>query len=123
MWETNSIQDAALFVIVNLAASPASRPYLRELDAVKQLSSIAEYPEENWDLSENEAKQLGFQCLKAVSCCCVVYSIVCWSFASLLKNCYGVVFNTENGIVLSPWFGREFWSTSYEIFFGIFEFE
>lgn len=64
-WEANSMQDAALFCVLNLAATPESRAVVMESDGVQLLSLIAEY--EATDISVDEANQMEFQSLKAVS--------------------------------------------------------
>lgn len=70
-WDANSAEDAALFCILNLAAVPSSREYLREIDTVKLLTWITICGEDNNDNnSQNDAtdeatKLLDFQCTKA----------------------------------------------------------
>ena len=60
------MQDAALFVIMNLAASETSREAVRELDGVQILTKITEHRQNNpIQLTFDEGKQLDFQCLKA----------------------------------------------------------
>ena len=41
-WDSNSSQDAALFIILNLSAAPVAREYIREIDAVHHLSMITQ---------------------------------------------------------------------------------
>jgi hypothetical protein len=65
------MQDAALSVVMNLAASTASREYINDALTIKVLSCISEYPrtlvnEENC-ISKEQIQQMNFQCLKAVS--------------------------------------------------------
>jgi hypothetical protein len=69
-WDSNSMQDAALFIVMNLSACPSSRDYVKEADAVSILAFIAEYRNlslEERTLSEEEQRQQEFQCMKAVS--------------------------------------------------------
>lgn len=72
-WEANSIQDAALFTIMNLAAESPVRRILRDDGAVNVLSSIADYAtmSSRKDISAIDPivgeMQQQFQCLKAVS--------------------------------------------------------
>jgi hypothetical protein len=66
-WDSNSEQDAALFVILNLSAEPSARKYLREWGTVALMSTITAceknqaFDKENGD----ERKIAEFQCLKA----------------------------------------------------------
>lgn len=66
-WDPNSMQDAALYIVLNLCACEFSRDFARESDAVRILSLIADYqtlaPKKH--LSLEEQYQLEFQCLKA----------------------------------------------------------
>jgi hypothetical protein len=65
-WDSNSMQDAALFVIMNLAASETSREAVREMDGVQILTLITEHRQNNpIQLTFDEGKLLDFQCLKA----------------------------------------------------------
>ena len=68
MWESNSLQDAALFTILNLATSQPARHYLKEVDTVHTLSGITDFTkndsEENVPEDSNY-KVEQFQCLKA----------------------------------------------------------
>ena len=89
-WDSNSMQDAALFIIMNLAANPSSRDHVKEADGVSVLTYITKYRilhmksssptntsgegENNTNseldedgLSEEEKCQEAFQCIKAVS--------------------------------------------------------
>jgi hypothetical protein len=69
-WDSNSIQDAALFIVMNLAACPSSRAYVNDIDAVSTLSCITEYntqKPEGQELTFEVARQQEFQCMKAVS--------------------------------------------------------
>jgi hypothetical protein len=69
-WDSNSMQDAALFIVMNLAACSSSRAYVNEIDAVSTLSCITEYntkkPEQQ-ELTIEVARQQEFQSMKAVS--------------------------------------------------------
>jgi hypothetical protein len=71
IWNSNSIQDAALSIVMNLAASTASREYINETLTIKILSAITEYPQilvkERHEISKEQTEQMNFQCLKAVS--------------------------------------------------------
>jgi len=70
-WKSNSMQDAALFIVMNLAAMKSSRDHILELNGIQVLTRITEYNkrarrEIGGDLAD-EQKQLDFQRLKAVS--------------------------------------------------------
>lgn len=72
VWDGNSIQDAALFVVLNLAACVETRHFLDEAGALHVLSSITDYTmlkhdDESMELSDDERKHQEFQCIKAVS--------------------------------------------------------
>jgi len=62
-WEANSMQDAALFCVLNLTATPESRAIVIQSDGVQLLSMIADY--HATDISVDEANQMEFQSLKA----------------------------------------------------------
>jgi len=70
-WEANSMQDAALFSLLNLSTTHPARHYLKEVDAVHVLSMIADFPTTNNSAvpqSEDADPQVAnqdFQCLKA----------------------------------------------------------
>jgi len=69
-WDANSLQDAALFTLLNMSAIPAARPYLRELDSTKPLAQIIKAATTRLGsgsvtADEQKQKQLAFQCLKA----------------------------------------------------------
>lgn len=78
-WESNSMQDAALSVVLNLSASSRSREYMNEPHIVKILSTIAGYPkllgrrlrknvsQSNVTITSEEHQTMHFQALKAVS--------------------------------------------------------
>lgn len=70
-WHSNSIQDSALYVVMNLAATKASRDYLRELNTINLLTCITDYNKpmrrELYGELTDEQRQLEFQRLKAVS--------------------------------------------------------
>jgi hypothetical protein len=80
MWDGNSIQDTALYILMNLAISHSTRPYLNEHNVGKAVSLVAKYscsslitstsPNSNSNPSsvDNEEKQKDLQCLKAVRC-------------------------------------------------------
>ena len=73
-WESNSMQDAALSIVLNLSASCKSREYMFEPRVIKVLTMIAEYPrlmgrtlrknKHNFMLKDCET--MNFQALKAV---------------------------------------------------------
>jgi hypothetical protein len=68
-WDSNSVQDTALSIIMNLSACPLSREYTNETQTIKVLSTITKYPERTETmeiLDEPQRKQMNFQCLKAV---------------------------------------------------------
>lgn len=75
-WEPHSIQDSALYILVNLSITPSARDWLRSEDAVVTLGNIASYSaasrmgnyggeEEEKEGMETEERQKGIQCLKA----------------------------------------------------------
>lgn len=66
-WNSNSEQDAALFVILNLSAEPSAREYLRELGTVALMLTITVYEKKQVFEKYNvdEKKIVEFQCLKA----------------------------------------------------------
>uniref|UniRef100_A0A7S4QZ69 Ataxin-10 domain-containing protein n=2 Tax=Ditylum brightwellii TaxID=49249 RepID=A0A7S4QZ69_9STRA len=66
-WDANSMQDAALFTILNLSATSVARNYLREEDAVHILATVADFATSHCsgDATTPEEKQQQFQCLKA----------------------------------------------------------
>lgn len=66
-WDSNSVQDAALFVIMNLAAQPASREQIRMMDGVHVLRQITEYKNSHVSETFDESGHGEFQRLKAVS--------------------------------------------------------
>lgn len=77
-WEANSIQDSALFLLLNVSCLREARSQLMHLQAVQVLSSIADYGISSGDALRNggkgslkktsEEKMVqSFQCLKAVS--------------------------------------------------------
>ena len=68
MWDANSLQDAALFTILNMSSVSAARPYLREFDAARPLGTIIVTATRRLGSRPTETdqqKQLAFQCLKA----------------------------------------------------------
>lgn len=67
-WEANSMQDAALFSLLNLSTTHPARHYLKEVDAVHVLSMIADFPTTNngtLQSSDPQKANQDFQCLKA----------------------------------------------------------
>mmetsp|Transcript_28175 Transcript_28175/g.51005 ORF Transcript_28175/g.51005 Transcript_28175/m.51005 type:complete len:797 (-) Transcript_28175:47-2437(-) len=68
-WKSNSIQDAALFIVMNLAAMKSSRDTILELSGVNAMTKITEHNKrirrDKTDYSSDEQKQLEFQPLKA----------------------------------------------------------
>lgn len=69
-WDSNSMQDTALSIVMNLSACSLSREYLNEAETIKVLSTITNYPEtadSRGHLDDAQRKQMNFQCLKAVS--------------------------------------------------------
>jgi hypothetical protein len=60
------MQDAALFIILNLTALESAREFVRNADGVYLLTQLAEYRQRNpTQMTLDEGKQLDFQCLKA----------------------------------------------------------
>ena len=73
LWHSNSLQDAALSIVFNLAASSKSREYMNEPHTVKVLSTIAEYPKIlgnskgcSNSMTREQNQVIALQCLKAV---------------------------------------------------------
>jgi len=66
VWNPNSVQDLALYIVLNLAACPTSRDYVFEANAFTVLSSIAAYSTRCVQGMETNPQQ-EFQSLKAVS--------------------------------------------------------
>ena len=74
LWESNSIQDAALSIVLNLSAYGKSREYMYEPHIVKVLTVIAEYPrlmakstrKNSQSIPQNDQETMNFQALKAV---------------------------------------------------------
>jgi hypothetical protein len=73
-WQSNSMQDAALFIVMNLAAMKSSRDVILEANGVPILTRITEHNKQNRRKTgkqlSDEQKQLEFQRLKAVSSFC-----------------------------------------------------
>lgn len=68
MWSTTSIQDAALYIVLNLASCTDSRDYVVETGTIDALCAIAHFPEaDRSNTNEEQVAQREFQCLKAVS--------------------------------------------------------
>ena len=70
-WDSNSMQDSALFIIMNLSACQTVRDFVIEAGTVSVLSYITDYNAFKFDdkhiLNSDEIKQQDFQCMKAVS--------------------------------------------------------
>jgi hypothetical protein len=69
-WDSHSMQDAALFIVMNLAACSSSRAYMNDIDAVSTLACIIEYNNEKSEEQQGTfelARQQEFQCMKVVS--------------------------------------------------------
>lgn len=74
-WDSNSTQDAALYVLMNLALTPVTRPHLRNDNVARRISLIAQYSSspilpnqgdgEDDQGALNGEKQKNLQCLKA----------------------------------------------------------
>ena len=73
-WDSNSMQDAALSIVLNLSASSKSREYMHEPYTVKILSAISKYPKHllldrtSSYIALEQNQVMNFQCLKAVRC-------------------------------------------------------
>ena len=65
-WESNSIHDTALFVVLNLTAVLPEE--MTQLDAIRVLSLIADYKGKGNETLEQKS-QMQFQSIKAVSVC------------------------------------------------------
>lgn len=66
-WDSDSMQDAALFIVLNLASCPMARDYILEESVVEVLAAIADYETPQEDEMSVQRRQLDFQSLKAVS--------------------------------------------------------
>jgi hypothetical protein len=70
-WDSNSEQDTALSIVINLAACPASRELMHEGYTIKVLSNIANSHTlrrgGKFPITFDQKQQLDLQCLKAVS--------------------------------------------------------
>jgi hypothetical protein len=66
-WDPNSMQDAALYIVLNLCACEFSRDFAKESDAISTLSLISDYQKftVKKHVELEEQCQLEFQCLKA----------------------------------------------------------
>jgi len=66
-WDSGSAQDAALFVVLNLSATPSARECMRELDAIHILTAITNYYPADSSIPDDYVKKelLEFQRLKA----------------------------------------------------------
>ena len=83
LWESNSIQDTALSIVLNLSATCSSREYMYEPHIVKVLTLIAEYPRvmgksDSHKISRKEIETMNFQSLKAVRE--ILYAVLLGSF-------------------------------------------
>eukprot|EP00536_Pseudo-nitzschia_multiseries_P011380 jgi/Psemu1/289649/fgenesh1_pg.383_\ len=72
LWDSNSLQDAALFIVYNLAASSRSREYMNEPNTVEVLSMVAKCPihvgkaqNDCKSITTEQEEVMAFQCLKA----------------------------------------------------------
>lgn len=78
-WSSNSIQDIALSIILNLSACSSSREYISEASTIKTLSNIVTFPcpmSDGAEMTEEERRQMIFQGLKAVSDPCSIFCAV-----------------------------------------------
>ena len=68
-WESSSMQDLALSIVVNLSACPVSREYVSDAQSLMILSTVTKYCDQVdlETLKESRRNQMDFQCLKAVS--------------------------------------------------------
>lgn len=69
VWDSSSMQDAALYILMNLAITPATRPDIRNSSVVRKISAVARFSISPANGSSNldEEEQKNLQCLKAVS--------------------------------------------------------
>jgi hypothetical protein len=65
LWDCSSIQDAALYIVMNLCACDASRTYLDDKNAISILCLINVHQSFKRRMTEEQRIQLEFQCLKA----------------------------------------------------------
>lgn len=112
-WQSNSMQDAALFIVMNLAAMKSSRETILELHGVDVLTRITEYNKHIRREAEatDEQKQLDFQRLKAVSV--LVWSVVVAAAKVVVLTLHNApLWTAANGSGVSHWLGRAFWSAT-----------
>ncbi|KAL3923547.1 MAG: hypothetical protein SGILL_001594, partial [Bacillariaceae sp.] len=67
-WDSDSLQDTALSIVMNLSACSFSREYMNEAQTIKVLSTITNYPESAGlmdHLDDAQRNQMKLQCLKA----------------------------------------------------------
>lgn len=67
-WDSNSMQDAALYILMNLALTPATRPSLRNDNIARRISVISRYSSSLASQIPHDhegEKQKDLQCLKA----------------------------------------------------------
>lgn len=105
-WDSNSVQDAALHIILNLAACPVSRDYVFEADAVTVLSAIAKFPTLGRDNETNaQISQKEYQCLKAVS---TQKQFVAPHLYNSLSSSSNLFFRAAHGSCVFAWITRSF---------------
>jgi hypothetical protein len=120
-WYSNSIQDTALSIVMNLSACSSSREYMSDTSTIKTLSDIVEFPNllsSDCDMGDGEQRQMRFQCLKAVSASMSVspFSVMLfqkdsWCQVLSFNNIYSVL-STEDGTLLFDWISGIFWKIS-----------
>lgn len=70
-WDSNSMQDAALYVLMNFAITPGTRPHVKNDHVARMVALVARYssspqgPES--EVEDGKEQQKNLQCLKAVS--------------------------------------------------------
>lgn len=95
-WYPNSIQDAALSIVMNLSACSSSREYMNDISTIKTLSDIVGFPSllpKVYEMGDGDKRQMRFQCLKAVSAS--VFLFLCPAFA---RDSCGHVLSVYNSI-------------------------
>ncbi len=111
-WESNSLQDTALSIVLNLSATGSSREYMYEPHIVKVLTLIAEYPRvmgksDSRKISRKQTETMNFQSLKAVRETVfgflrfVLLGWLYWmTYSQFIFLLFVIIYFTENGAFL-----------------------
>lgn len=117
MWDSNSMQDTALYMLMNLAISQTTQPYLNKNNVGNAVSLVAKYSSSLTSHSStgDEEKQKDLQCLKAVRTTLVlhlVYIKICVPSSSFISCLLFPSIYTAYDPCISFWLLRSFWSRS-----------